>query len=164
MGIKGLSVRLVLAVAVLAICPEAAKAASSGSVTITGKVPVSCNISVAAAAGASNIADLSQGDTNRLVATVTENCNDPSGYSVTLTGTNSGNQGGLFKDSVSNATQSFTVTYNGATPSSQTVTDVTAPGNNVAKDVRITYAANPSLTGSVGFTYAETLTFSITAK
>ena len=153
-----------VAVGATVILPAAAKAASSGSVTITGKVPVSCNIGVVAASGASNIADISQGGTNLLVATVTENCNDPSGYSVTLAGTNSASYTGLFKDSVSNATQAFTVTYAGSTVSSATVTDVAAPGNNVAKDVRITYAANPNLTGSVGFTYAETLTFSITAK
>ena len=155
--------RLIAALGALAFMPAAAHAASTGSVTITGKVPVSCNISVAAASGASNIADISQGGTNLLVATVTENCNDPSGYSVAVAGANSASYTGLFKDSVSNATQAFTVTYNGAAVSSSTVTDVTAPAN-VSKDVRITYAANSGLTGSVGYTYAETLTFSITAK
>ncbi len=164
MDTKVWSLRLLMVAAgAMVILPAAAKAASAGSVTITGKVPVSCNIAVAAASGASNIADISQGGTNLLVATVTENCNDPSGYSVTLAGTNSASYTGLFKDSVSNATQAFTVTYNGSTVSSATLTDVAAPAN-VAKDVRITYAANPNLTGSVGYTYAETLTFSITAK
>ena len=147
----------------LSVVPVAANAASSGSVTVTGKVPVACDISVASASGASNIANLALGDTNRLVATVTENCNDPSGYSVSLVGTNSSSYTGLFKDTVSNATQAFTVSYNGSTVSSATLTDVTAPAN-VSKDVRITYAANANLTGSVGFTYAETLTFAITAK
>jgi hypothetical protein len=154
---------LVVALGVFASLPMAAKAASSSSVTITGKVPVSCNISVAAASGASNIADLSQGNTNLLVATVTENCNDPSGYTVTLAGTNSASYTGLFKDSVSSATEPFTVAYNGTAVSSATVTDVTAPAN-VSKSVQITYAANANLTGSVGYTYAETLTFAITAK
>ncbi len=154
---------LAAAAALLAIIPMSANAASSGSVTITGKVPVACDISVASAAGASNIANLALGDTNRLVATVTENCNDPNGYSVSIAGTNSSSYTGLFKDSVSNATQAFSVSYNGSSVSSATLTDVTAPAN-VAKDVRITYPANANLTGTVGFTYAETLTFTITAK
>ena len=94
---------------------------------------------------------------------MTENCNDPSGYTVTLAGTNSASYTGLFKDSVSSATEPFTVAYNGTSVSSATVTDVTAPAN-VSKSVQITYAANSGLTGSVGYTYAETLTFAITAK
>ena len=147
----------------LAIFPLAATAASSGSVTITGKVPINCGITVTPQSGASNIADVSQANTNLLVATVTENCNDPSGYSVSLVGTNSASYTGLFKDSVSAATVPFTVSYNGSSVASATVTNVAAPAN-VTKNVQITYAATPNLTGSVGYTYAETLTFTITAK
>jgi hypothetical protein len=143
--------------------PFAAVAASTGSVTITGKVPISCGLTVTPASGASNIADVSAANTNLLVATVTETCNDPSGYSVSLAGANSGSYTGLLKDSVSAATVAFTVSYNGSTVSSATVTNVAAPAN-VTKNVQITYAATPNLTGSVGYTYAETLTFTITAK
>ncbi len=159
-GAFGLGLGLLMMAAVL---PCAARASSSGSVMITGKVPLSCNIAVNAAAGASNIADLSQGNTGLLVATVTENCNDPTGYSVSIAGANSASHTGLFKDSASHATLPFTVTYDGAAVSSATVTNAAAPAN-ASKDVRIAYAANPNLTGSAGYTYAETLTFSITAK
>ncbi len=152
-----------LAMVMLTLTPAAAQAATSGSVTVNGKVPVNCNISVAAASGATNIADLSAGNSSLLVATVTENCNDPSGYSVSVSGTNSGSYSGVFKDSVSGATQPFSVSYNGSAVAASTVTNVTAPAN-VAKDVRISYAANSALTGSTGYTYAETLTFTIVAK
>ncbi len=150
-------------IAVAATAPSGAFAASSASLTISGKVPLSCNIAVTPASGASNIADLSQGNSSLLVATVSENCNDPSGYSVSVAGANSSSFTGLFKDAVSHATLPFSVTYDGATVSSATVTNVTAPANT-AKDVRIAYAATPNLTGSAGYTYAETLIFAITAK
>ncbi len=154
---------LVFAGTVLSLVPMTAAAATSGALTINGKVPISCAIVVTPSAGASNIADISAGNTNLLVATVTENCNDPSGYSVSLAGANSGSYTGLFKDSVSAATVAFNVTYAGAAVSAATVTNVAAPANTT-KNVQITYAATPNLTGSVGYTYAETLTFTITAK
>ena len=157
--------RLKIAPAVAALCllPSLAHAATSGSLTINGKVPIVCGVSVAAAPGATNISDLSAGNASLLVATVTENCNDPVGYAVTVVGTNSASYTGLFKDSVSGATQPFTVSYAGTAVSAATITNVVAPAN-VAKDVRITYAANSALTGSTGYTYAETLTFVIVAK
>ncbi len=149
--------------ALFALSPLTAMAASSGSVTITGKVPINCGITVTPQSGASNIADVSQATTNLLVATVTENCNDPSGYSVSVVGTNSGTFTGLLKDSVSSATVPFTVTYNSVSVAASVITNVALPAN-VTKNVQITYLATPNLTGSVGYTYAETLTFTITAK
>ncbi len=149
--------------AIAFLTPLTAGAATSGSVTINGKVPIVCGISVAAASGATNITDLSAGNSSLLVATVTESCNDPSGYTVSVAGTNSSSYSGLFKDSVSGTTEAFAVSYNGTTVSNATVTNVAAPAN-VAKDVRIAYPANATLTGSTGYTYAETLTFTIVAK
>ncbi len=143
--------------------PSSALAASSGGLTISGKVPLSCNIAVTPASGASNIADLSQGNTGLLVATVSESCNDPNGYSVSVAGANSASFTGLFKDAVSHATLPFSMTYDGAAVSSAAVTNAAAPATT-AKDVRIAYAAAPNLTGSAGYTYAETLIFAITAK
>ncbi|MET0154797.1 MAG: hypothetical protein ABW189_01660 [Rickettsiales bacterium] len=140
-------------------------AAATGSVTITGSVPVACDIVVQTESGATGIADLSLGDTDRLVATVTEDCNDPDGYTVSLAGSNSGNHTGKFVDSVSADELNFTVKYNGVqTASGGVVTDSNAPANAAQKPVRITYAADPTLTGAVGNTYQETLTFSISAK
>ena len=137
--------------------------ASSGSVTIAGKVPLSCNIAVTPASGASGIADLSQGNAGRLIATVAESCNDPNGYSVSVAGANAASFTGLFKDAASHATVPFSVTYAGTAVSSATVTNATAPGT-AAKEVRIAYASTPNLAGAAGHTYAETLIFAITAK
>lgn len=140
-------------------------AASTGTVTINGQVPLACNVVVDDESGASNISDISAGDNDRLIATVNESCNDPDGYTVTVVGTHSGNHTGLFRDSVSNDTHPFTVKYNGvAAPSGGIVTDANAAGINLSKPVLISYASDPTLTPSSGFTYAETLTFTIAAK
>lgn len=140
-------------------------AAPTGTVTINGRVPAVCDVVVTPEAGAQNIADISAGDNERIVATVNENCNNTAGYTVTLLGTNSADHTGLFVDSVSNDTHPFTVTYNNiAAPAGGVVTDANAAGINLDKTVRISYAANPALTPSAGFTYAETLIFTIAAK
>jgi hypothetical protein len=147
------------------LCAVTARAATTGTVTINGQVPATCAVVVTATAGASNIADISAGDTDRQVATVNENCNDPLGYTMTVAGTHSANHTGLFVDSVSGDSQAFTIKYNGVSvPVGGMVTDSNAPGINLNKDVSITYAANAALTPSAGFTYNETLTFTIAAK
>ncbi len=142
-----------------------AQAAQVGTVTITGAVPPTCDIVVTPTAGASNIPDISIGATDKQVATVNENCNDPNGYTVTVAGTHSGNHTGLFVDSASSASLPFTISYNGANaPVGGVVTNATVPGFNLNKTVAITYSANNTLASTSGFTYAETLTFTITAK
>lgn len=139
-----------------------AMAASSGQVTITGSVPAACNITVTTTAGAT-IANLALGATDRTVATVQEACNDPDGYRVTMVGANSGTYTGRFIDSVSGDFHPFTIKYNGGGVVSNLVTDVNAP-DDTTKNVDITYAADAGLTATSGATYAETLTFAITAK
>jgi hypothetical protein len=142
-----------------------ANAATVGTVTLSGKVLQACNIVVTAAAGATNIADISAGDIDRVIATVNESCNDTNGYTVTVQGSHSGNHTGLFLDSVSGDSHPFTINYNGnAVASGGVVTDVAAAGINLNKAVKISYGADPSLTPSAGFTYGETLTFTIAAK
>lgn len=145
--------------------PALLNAATTGTVTVNGQVPAVCAVVVAPEAGASNITDISAGDTDRLIATVTENCNDPDGYTMTVVGTNSSDHTGLFVDSVSSDTHPFSITYNNvAVAAGGVVTDANAPGYNVSRGVRITYGTDNTLTPSAGFTYSETLTFTISAK
>lgn len=142
-----------------------AVAAPMGQVTITGNVPIACDIEVQQDLGATNIPDISAGDTNRQVATITETCNSPDGYTVTVVGTNSGDHAGLFVDIVSGDSHPFTIRYNGnSVPPGGLVTDNTAPAFNVQKIVDITYAADDTLTGTVAATYEETLIFTMLAK
>lgn len=137
--------------------------AQAADITITGTVPIVCQISVAGT-GNEDIADLTQAQTDLNVATVTENCNDPDGYTVTIDPTNTTDHTGKFVDSVSGDENPFTIKYNDVALSGTTITDTAGTANDVDKSVKISYAANSSLTGSVSNTYAETLTFTITAK
>jgi hypothetical protein len=140
-------------------------AATTGQVTITGNVPIACDLLVQQEPGADNIPDISAGHTNRHVATVTEICNSPDGYTVTLIGSNSGDHSGMFVDIVSTDSHPFTIRYNGVSvPPGGVVTDSTTPTAGALKNVDITYPADETLTGTVVSTYEETLTFTISAK
>src|SRR5271168_1214207 len=111
-------------------------AASTGQVTITGNVPITCNLLVQQEAGASSIPDISAGHTNRHIATVTETCNSPDGYTVTMTGANSGDHTGMFVDNISTDSHPFTIKYNGlSVPPGGLVTDSTITVFGVAKNV-----------------------------
>ena len=140
-------------------------AATIGEVTITGVVPIQCGIAVQQEAGAVNIPDISAGNTGLQVATVTEDCNSPVGYTVTMQGVNSGNNTGLFVDAVSSGTQPFTVTYGGVSVGAGgIVTDSATTAFNRISPVAIAYSAKSTLIGSISASYAETLTFTVTAK
>lgn len=142
-----------------------AAAAPTGQVTITGNVPIACDLLVQQEVGAASIPDISAGHTNRHVATVIETCNSPDGYIVTVTGANSGDHNGMFVDVVSTDSHPFTIYYNGVSVSpGGIVTDSTAPAFDVQKSVNITYPADETLIGTVTDSYEETLTFTMTAK
>ena len=142
-----------------------AAAAPTGQVTITGSVPINCSLDVQQEPGAASIPDISAGHTNRPVATVTETCNSPDGYTVTVRGVNSGDHTGMFVDSVSSDSHPFTVAYDGVTAGpGGVVTNSASAALNLLKTVEITYPANATLTGSVSDSYEETLVFTIAAK
>jgi len=142
-----------------------ALAATTGQVTITGSVPILCSLEVQQEAGAVSIPDISAGHTNRRVATVTETCNSPDGYTVTMRGTNSSDHTGIFADSVSSDSHPFTVAYDGVTVGAGgIVTNSASTAFNLVKPVDITYPANTTLTGTLSDTYEETLVFTIAAK
>lgn len=145
-------------------CPPAA-AAQTGQVTITGSVPIVCSLDVQQEPGAFGIPDISAGHTNRRVATVTETCNSPDGYTVTVRGVNSGDHTGMFVDAVSSDSHPFTVAYDGVTAAAGgIVTNSASIAFNRLKTVEITYPANTTLTGTISDTYEETLVFTIAAK
>ncbi len=146
------------------VCPPA-DAAPTGQVTITGNVPILCSLDVQQEPGAVSIPDISAGHTNLSVATVTETCNSPDGYTVTVRGVNSGDHTGMFVDSISSDSHPFTVAYDGvAAPAGGVVTNSASTAFNLVKTVDITYPADATLTGTVSDTYEETLVFTITAK
>ena len=140
-------------------------AASTGQVTITGSVPIACDLEVQQEAGATGIADISAGHASLHVATITETCNSPDGYTVTVVGANSGDHTGMFVDIVSTDSHPFTIGYGGVSVGPGGIaTDSSIAAFGVRKIVEITYAANETLSGSVANTYEETLTFILSAK
>ena len=142
-----------------------ASAATTGEVTITGNVPVLCSLDVQQEAGAVSIPDISSGHTSRRVATVTENCNSPDGYTVTMQGANASDHTGMFVDAISSDSHPFTVEYDAVNVSpGGIVTNSASIAFNLVKTVDITYPANTTLTGSISDTYEETLVFTIAAK
>lgn len=159
-GIRGI---LFSAVFVLVFTAGKAVAAQQGTVTLTGAVPMVCDITVTSEAGASNIDDISAGDTDRVIATVNENCNDPDGYTVTVAGTNSGDHTGIFREPGGDE-HPFSLKYDGSPVSAGMVTDADAPGINLDKQVMITYGTDPTLVPTAGFDYTETLTFTVASK
>lgn len=96
------------------------------------------------------IPDISAGHTNRHVATVTETCNSPDGYTVTVTGSNAGDHTGMFVDIVSSDSHPFTIRYNG----------ISVPPGGIVTDIRRT----KRFPVAVANTYEETLTFTISAR
>lgn len=144
--------------------PPSVTAARTGEVRITGSVPVSCSLNVQQEAEAVNIPDISVGASNRVVATVTENCNSQSGYRVTMVTANGKNHTGLFIDTASGDKQPFTISYGGTTANQSVVTDSPSIVSGLQKTVAISYAANPKLAGTTSATYSETITFTIAAR
>lgn len=148
----------------------AAHGALTGSVTIQGRVPEACEITVTPDTTGYMIDDISIATTMHLVATVTETCNRNAGYRVTMEGQRSGNNTGLFVEPTydaagEDAQQPFTVYYNGTiVPGNGEVTNASAPVSGAAKEVRISFTAKPSLPSTAGYTYTETLMFTMTPK
>lgn len=77
-----LSTRLIAASAVV-VMSGATWAQSTASMHISGQVGVNCTIGVKPTAKASSL-DLVKGESNTQIADVIENCNNPTGYTVTL--------------------------------------------------------------------------------
>lgn len=146
------------------IC-QSAVAAGTGDITITGNVPILCSLDVQQEPAAVSIPDISAGHANRHIATVTENCNSPDGYTVTMRGVNAGDHTGMFVDAISTDSHPFTIAYDGVTVGpGGVVTDSASTAFNRVKPVDISYPANNTLTGSISDTYEETLVFTIAAK
>ncbi len=80
--------RLVLLIGGVAAWPSAVFAASSsGTIELTGTVPVRCEVSVQMLDGS---LDLVAGETAKPVADIIETCNEPAGYTIVFASGNAG--------------------------------------------------------------------------
>jgi hypothetical protein len=142
--------------------------AQTATLTLQGTVAAVATVSVATASGY-NTLDIANGVTAQKVADLTERCNSRLGYTVKMTSLNAGPAGNslYLKDTgVGTDTVPYSLTYNSASVTfasgTATLTDVAAktPGSGVVKPLAVTIASS----WVNAATYADTLTFTITAK
>jgi len=138
-------------------------AATTASITLSGTVPQVISVVVAPQTGYNNL-DLTTTTNNLVVANIIEQSNVTTGYSVTVSSTNSGQ---LKNGTVGQVT--YTAKYNNVsfnlTSTPVTITNVTSQTTpaNPTKPLSISYtgvAASSLMNGS----YSDTLTFTITAN
>ncbi len=140
------------ATAALLAAASPAAANTQGTLQLNGTVAQVCTISVQDGNQSLNI---SGGENTKQVGTVTENCNRGAGYSIAVTSANAGRlvSGNNFV--------AYSVTYDGqANAVGQTVARTAAQFNKVSP-VAVTMPANPT---AIAGTYADTLTFTISAQ
>lgn len=160
---------IVLAFAILGIAIPGF-AATTGTLVVQGTVPGILEITVSALPAASAL-DLTSNQVNLPVADVTERSNRKAGYTVTLQSANSGAGNSFYlksADPLNADTLAYTLSYGGSAVTlvagTATITDATAKtsaAGNV-KSLTISYSGSASFLNEDA--YADTLTFTITAK
>ena len=143
---------------------------SSQSLVLTGNVDTSCTLVVTGSGN--NGFDIGVTETAKLVGTVEEICNDPNGYTVTMTTTN-GTTSGLLKSANAKDEMIYDVKY-GDSPTAVTITDKSAEvttavgpsvgsdGRGAVKNVKIAYRGSRYTLHATDYT--DTLTFTIAAR
>lgn len=142
----------------LLLFASSALAASSGSLVLSGSVATNCSLSVNS--NNTNL-DIVGGESNKLVATISENCNDPNGYKVSVS---SSNNGYLVNG---NTKTPYALSYDGGPAVSlisnqvaktvNSLTSATSTASNVSVNVT-------ALTNALAGTFSDTLIFTITAE
>lgn len=141
-----------------------AASSPSGNVTIQAKVPLDCNILIENKSGIL-IDDLSEGASDLLVAEVTEVCNDPDGYVVSVESARTGLHKGEFLEPTLNAKHEFDIYYNGSLVVVDKIArEETGVTTGTVSPVTITYLEDRTLPATAAHTYVETLKFTIAPK
>lgn len=142
-----------LAVAVVG----SAEAATSGTIKLSGTVATACTVAVT---DASQSLDITDGETNKTVGTVVENCNSGTGYTISISSANSGS---LKSTSNGASPISYQVSYDGSTSALSSALQVTRSSAQFAKSVSVGVTV-PANSTAVAGSYSDTLTISIAAK
>ena len=134
--------------------------AEAQSITLSGTVAQSCNLTITSS-GSYNSLTLTSAQSNVTVGTAGENCNDGKGYKVTI-GTKNGTTSGMLKGTSYNQTLAFGLNYGSSTTLTFAGSTATATNTNAAGfttyTIGVTYAAGTQLTAD---TYTDTLTFTM---
>lgn len=152
-----------VAAALVFVSAGAVHAASTGTLNLRGTVNAVYNIAIAPESGGANLnLDILNGESDKLVATVNELSNDPSGYKVQASSAN----GGILKNgSVDQVAYSIrygsgsTTTLSTSAQTVYTSSALVTPANNF-QSVKVSFTGNSSALAGV---YSDTITFSISA-
>lgn len=127
------------------------------SLNLSGTVLVDCGLSITPHANATSL-NIVGGEVNKLVANITETCNNSTGFTVTVSSLYEGLKGSVVIP--------YTIKYDGTTITPKTapsnakkITSLTAKHTKIV-DVLVNFAPNPTVLAG---TFADTLTFTITA-
>lgn len=161
--LRAFAVAVSLAVAFLS-GTSGAQAANDNNLTIplTGAVASDCTVSDDSASATTSFSDMTQGASNVLVGTITETCNDKSGYKVMLTTTNNAN----FKGTNTGTLVPYNLAYNGTdvtfSNGSAVITDSSkkTKKQGVAKALDISFAAGYYIAD----TYNDTITITMASN
>lgn len=154
--------KIFLLLILLPIVPAHSAVQGTQTMTLSGTVPITIDISVTPEAGVATNLNLTVSQSNLLVGTVYESSNSASGYKVSAKSAN----GGQIKNGSAYITYSFTYDgVSGSFPSANT--DVTvktqsAAGlySSVPSEFRISYTGVPSISMPPG-NYSDTITFTL---
>lgn len=106
------NVRHILMALVLLALPANGRAASSGTLLLSGTVPLVNDLAVTATAANNTSLNITGGESAKVVASVAETSNNATGYTVTLSSAN----GGKLKNAGNAASQTaYQVSYDGGT-------------------------------------------------
>ena len=162
------SAALLILGGVLILASSAQASGNDNNVTIplNGTVPTSCTVANNSSGATTSFSDMTQGANNVLIGTITETCNDRSGYKVTLTDSNFSANQPSFKGASSGALIPYTLTYNGSNVNFPNSTaTLTSSGsqtgtNGVTKALDISFPSG-SYTAD---TYSDTLTITMASN
>lgn len=136
------------------------------TINLSGSVGIVC--SVANVAGTTAFNDLSSAVPATTIGTITETCNDPSGYQVTLTSANFSGSSANFKGGTTSALIPYSLTYGGnnvafasATTTITTVASLTGNTVQTPKALVLSAVAHPN---AVADNYADLLTVTMAAN
>lgn len=151
-------------IALLALFAVQAQAASTGTLILSGTVAAACNITVTPNGSNNTTLNITGGETNKLVASANETCNNATGYKINI---KSDNGGELRHSGNASLKTTYTLTYDGTTVTPTTnfaqvknVTVLNSPAN-VNSNINVTVAAYPA---ALAGTYSDTVTVQIVAN
>ena len=147
--------------------PEAL-AVNNNNVTIplSGTVAVACTVANSSNGATTAFTDMTAGASSVLIGTITETCNDKSGYKVTLTESNFSANQPNFKGASTSSLIPYTLTYNGtAVNFPNSTATLTSSGSQtgasgVAKQLAISFAAS----AYTADTYSDTITITMASQ